>query len=687
MESSKWKTVGRMFCLLGLSAVSLSTWAANECRIEYGYNTIKNNKRTDHKSYRYINKGQTVTINQNRLNYVKSLRDQHVRFYLNGASNVTLHKNQVNPPVAYYIGMVKLVKASCLNQGGASQPQTPAILINSMKAAGATVGAIANALKNTFNLSYKQIAQRLKAAGYAAEPVIKMLKNKFNVSANIAGGILKDVFNFAIGNAAKVLSRANYAAAQIGASLRATYNASEKQVGQAMKQAGYDPDKIGDALHYAFQRSEKAVARGMKAAGAAPEKIAKKLIKLFGRTSVKIIKGLEGAGFSVETIGRTLKKLGWARKQVKQVLEKAGHAPALVEKLLDKIFGAVGSTVNRGAAAAGRLAARTGQTIGRGVNTSARNVGTAIDRNAVSTMKIRNVFHGVHPASLRGSCIHPTGITEYVTTSIPLPNTDRDITVTLAGDNLMPVTSISGLPGGANARITARGKCGIQLAVKVPRSVRTNTRGSARLMVNNQRGPAFRYVIGAIPSRSAGGPRVGGRVSSGGGGSRPDLRPYKVNTQLYKVGTATTLDQANNLYTALNPFNNSAFCQGIPQGGTGRTGGQTANRSTITVSGIVWGVKNHSGQSISTPFTIQLRRGNQVVATQTVNSLNANQVRTFTYIRPNSQTCVARVGIGGGCYHCGGRFEGWNDNPGYSIKVDSGAAIDESNEFNNQSNL
>ena len=63
----------------------------------------------------YLNKGQTKTINKNRLNYVKNLKTRNVKFYFKNATNVVLAKNKRNPSVGYYVGAtVKLKKVKCL---------------------------------------------------------------------------------------------------------------------------------------------------------------------------------------------------------------------------------------------------------------------------------------------------------------------------------------------------------------------------------------------------------------------------------------------------------------------------------------------------------------------------------------------------------------------------------------------
>ena len=104
-----------LFMLLEISFSSVS-YGANECRIKYGWNTGNSLQGTfkNHSNPIYLNAGETKTINKNRMNYVKNLKSEEVKFYLDNASNVTLGKNQRNPGVGTYVGTVKLVKAKCL---------------------------------------------------------------------------------------------------------------------------------------------------------------------------------------------------------------------------------------------------------------------------------------------------------------------------------------------------------------------------------------------------------------------------------------------------------------------------------------------------------------------------------------------------------------------------------------------
>ncbi len=266
-------------------------------------------------------------------------------------------------------------------------------------------------------------------------------------------------------------------------------------------------------------------------------------------------------------------------------------------------------------------------------------------------------------------------------------------TVTIRGRGLVAATALSGLPSGARYQIAERGsgQSGraawdyIHVEITVSSRTRMGTRGRATVQAAGAQGPAFRWVVQQVTPPSGRG-SSGRGTGRGGGSSRsaPDLAPMQVGNSLYKVGSATTMDANQDPYTALSPFNNSPFCQGVPQGGTARNNMPTANRRDITVPDIRWGVENPSSADVNQAFTVQLVFGGRVVASQRVNRLARGQRAEFTYQRPQSTATVARVGPGNGCYHAGLSREGWNDNAGYDVRVDTQNDVSESNEGNNQ---
>jgi len=112
-----------LFMLLVVSFSSVS-YGGNECKIKYGWNTGNSLHGTfkNHSNTIYLDKGETKTINKNRMNYVKNLKSRKVKFYLENASDVTLGEDQQNPGVGTYVVTVKLKKLTCLDT--ASSPNT-----------------------------------------------------------------------------------------------------------------------------------------------------------------------------------------------------------------------------------------------------------------------------------------------------------------------------------------------------------------------------------------------------------------------------------------------------------------------------------------------------------------------------------------------------------------------------------
>ena len=119
-----------VFILVSAMTIAISSvaYSANECRIQYGYNTgsVLNGTYKNKSKKIYINFGKIKTINKNRLNYVKNLRKTNVKIYLKNASNVVLEKNQRNPKTLNYVGpTVKLKKVKCLSSITSCNPYFP----------------------------------------------------------------------------------------------------------------------------------------------------------------------------------------------------------------------------------------------------------------------------------------------------------------------------------------------------------------------------------------------------------------------------------------------------------------------------------------------------------------------------------------------------------------------------------
>lgn len=131
---------------------------------------------------------------------------------------------------------------------------------------------------------------------------------------------------------------------------------------------------------------------------------------------------------------------------------------------------------------------------------------------------------------------------------------------------------------------------------------------------------------------------------------------------LYRIGSGTTLDANGDNYTALEK--NAPHCQSVaaPNPPYAANGSQNASRANINVANITWQVRN-TGSTAAQGVTVELLKGGQVVTTRGPLTVPAGgTVPLDPYSRPQNRTCVAKLGAGGECYHCGQRHEGWNDN-------------------------
>ena len=370
---------------------SIPSIAANECKIEYGFNLGSGAGKKNYVEYAFINSSETKTIMKSRLNYVKNLKAPKVKFHLNGgAKDITLNQGQVNPPAytgGIYLKPVTLEKATCLSAGITNnQPQTPSSLAQTLKASGASIQLIATALKNAFNNSPAKLGEGLKAAGFSIDPITSVLKNNFNNSA------------------------------------------------------------------------------------------------------ISVSEGLKGAGYTLEQIAKILKNvLNLTRDQTEAALQTANFSIAQIKQTLDLVY----KNTIRGLQISEK--------------TSREALKKATGASAVSNMTLEWVFIGNYnyigtpnPSAIPYSgklsdCTAPNaGNTFYAINRIsgpplPLRADNRQITVSLVGRNLFTVDEVSGFPRGTNVRISARGDCGIQLRISVPRG-REGFTGTAVLMSHGQRG-------------------------------------------------------------------------------------------------------------------------------------------------------------------------------------------------------
>ena len=175
--------------ILGLVSFSLPSisFGANECRIQYGWNSgnTLNGTFKNHSTTLNLNKGQIKTINKSRMNFVKNLKTRQVKFYLKNASNVTLGKNLRNPVAGTYIGNVKLEKAQCLNSSSSSNsggtginnpiPGTISVLsqILGLKNLGTKIEDVVLKVRSRLSNSVHKVADKLKQAGTTPTKPVK----------------------------------------------------------------------------------------------------------------------------------------------------------------------------------------------------------------------------------------------------------------------------------------------------------------------------------------------------------------------------------------------------------------------------------------------------------------------------------------------------------------------------------
>lgn len=640
LDATSW--LGLSLLLLSLTTVQ-PTHAANECRVKYAYSvatgTFSSTTETENVT---LDAGDTHDINQSNMLYVQNLESHTVRVYRTGLGTyVDLSEDGRDPSFGNYVGNVELKKVTCLSSSSsdASGPafQTPEAMIDAMKATGASLSEIVAAAVSAFNVSGQQMAELLKAAGYDAGQMALPLKNAFNASGQ---------------QVAQWLSQAGFWARYIAVALEDTFGASGEEVATWLRQAGFDAPKVARGLIEAFDAEANEAAAWLLEAGFTPDQIAQVFKNVFNMNPQQAAQGFHQAGFSMNDVAQALK-------------DTFDENAAAVVEMLGALYDASYDTLR----AALEFAGFTSEQIASAL---------------VGMITINTVIDDFTSGYAGTPMMDPRQ-------NFPLhPGSNR---ITLSGRGLVAVTSVNSRPGGASFRIVGRG-AGHEaksdyLHVDVDVSTRTSigTRGRATLMVGGTRGPSFNWIVQRAQSRSTTQRPPTNRAPARGGTPRPDLEPTTLDNDLYVVGAATTLDDQGNTYTALDPFNNSAFCQGIPQGAVARNNMPTANRRDIDVPDVRWGVQNTSSVDITSSFTITLTYGRREVASQQVNGLRAGESRTFTYRRPQSQTTVARVGPGDGCYHAGLSREGWNDNAGFRVEVDTGQDVNEGNENNNRRTL
>ncbi len=184
-------------------AFMTAAFAANECRIQYGWNTGNSFQGTfkNNSGYLFLNKGQVKFVNKTRMNFIKNLNNNQVKVFLTNviSSPITLNKNQRNPAGGMYAGTPKFVKIQCLNTAASSAPSasggvsvnvSASALITSLLSSGRTPSFIAGQLVSKFNLNVQTIANLFMKANISADDTVSVLKNRFKLPQATARRIL-----------------------------------------------------------------------------------------------------------------------------------------------------------------------------------------------------------------------------------------------------------------------------------------------------------------------------------------------------------------------------------------------------------------------------------------------------------------------------------------------------------------
>ncbi|GAB1257476.1 hypothetical protein NBRC116494_19780 [Aurantivibrio plasticivorans] len=404
--------------LMMLSGMSLSAFAANECRIEYGYHTGSGFNRQDKVKRVYLDVNETKTINQSKLNYVKNLKDNKATFYLTGVSDITLDKNSINPLVGFYLTPVRLDKVRCLNQTTQSF-NAPEALIQAFKQANKTASQIAEGLNDTFNLGGQQIAQLLRAANYSANQVAKALQDTFNASAQQIGGwmkaagytgaqvisavknvvgasvqtaarIAKQTFNAAGATVAAWLKGAGYAARDIAQALQSELNASAQQVATWLKAAGYTGSQVIGAIKQGVQASAQVAADIASSVFNAGAQTAAQWMKAAGYTAEQIAASVISAyNMGAAQVAEVLKAVGYSGAQVIAAIKQGVQATAqTAAAIAQSVFNASAQTATQWMKAAGYTAAQIASGLASAYNMTAAQIAQGMEAVGYSTGQI-----------------------------------------------------------------------------------------------------------------------------------------------------------------------------------------------------------------------------------------------------------------------------------------------------------
>lgn len=207
----------------------------------------------------------------------------------------------------------------------------------------------------------------------------------------------------------------------------------------------------------------------------------------------------------------------------------------------------------------------------------------------------------------------------------------------------------------------------------------------SRQDINASASSHFLYAGGTnLNIQYGGAPSGPGRIvpppplTSGGGGaptSFVDVAPRANMLNVFRrQGQSPAFTENGVQYFAIDSNSAQQFCSGM-------TGNQTR---VVTVSNPVWGVSNVGTANVATAFESQLRSGTQVLATETITSLNTGQTRNFTFTRQDSRLRVFTFLTRNGCFVSPTATPFFED-PAFTVVVNTNGTVTEApaNQANN----
>ncbi len=394
IEPGRLRSRGRQLalaCATVAIVLGSPSHAANECRIEYGYHTGSGFQRQDRATSMTLSVGQTRSINRSQLNYVKNRKNQKVQITVRGAmnNNFALDKDQVEPPIGFYLTPVTLATVKCLNQTSAAAFGSPEQLINAFRQAGKTTREIALGLQQTFHLSGQQVAALLKTGGFGILEVADALQSVFRSPGAHVANWLKAAGFSARDIATALKSRLHMTPTRAAEWLRGNFRASAQQLAQWLQAGGYSLVEAAEALaHMNFDPSQvfAALKLGFRAS-------ADQLVQAFKR-SATFISNQNCGPAGCRRPAEWLKRAGYAAGDVLKALrtyyslriETAHDVAVNVFRLsgyaLQQALAFAGYSAQEIAAVVRGAAAGTARAAGKAFSASAQATGTAAVRVA-----------------------------------------------------------------------------------------------------------------------------------------------------------------------------------------------------------------------------------------------------------------------------------------------------------------